>query len=335
MKTIAFFEIEKKEADYLKKKFKGQDVNLLFFKEPLQDCPVKEYKDADILSPFIYSTLDEKKLAACKKLKAVSTRSTGFDHIDQTYCKKKSVQVANVPSYGENTVAEHTFALLLNLSRHVHKSYIRTLQENYNIKDLVGFDLEGKTLGVFGTGKIGMHVIKIAKGFGMHVKAFDVRHDMFLSRLLHFDYCSVEDIIKNSDVISLHMPLNSHTYHFLDEEKLKMTKKGVVIINTSRGGLIETKALYNLLKSGHIAGAGLDVIEGEELIKNEEELLGKNLTQEQMQDVFRDKSLLLMENVIFTPHNAFNSQEAIERILDTTVQNIQAFLESGQISNRV
>lgn len=109
----------------------------------------------------------------------------------------------------------------------------------------------------------------------------------------------------------------------------------MVIINTSRGGLIETKALYNLLKSGHIAGAGLDVIEGEELIKNEEELLGKNLTQEQMQDVFRDKSLLLMENVIFTPHNAFNSQEAIERILDTTVQNIQAFLESGQISNRV
>jgi len=326
---IVFFEINKKEKAYIKKSLSG--YKLKFFEEKIEEVPLKEYKNSEIISPFIYSKINSKILNQLKKLKAVCTRSTGFDHIDIKEAKKKKIHVGNVPFYGENTVAEHTFALMLNLSRKVHISYLRTKTNNFSHKDLVGFDLKGKTLGIIGVGHIGLHVIRIAKGFGLDVKAYDLNHDSFLSETLNFSYSNLDDLLKTSDIISLHMPLNKYTYHFLDKKKMSKMKKNVIIINTARGELIDTNELYTLLKKKLIGGVGLDVIEGEKYINCEEELLEDSNAKKKIYDLYRDEEIFRMENVIFTPHNAFNSIEAINRILDTTIENIKEFRNNKKV----
>jgi D-lactate dehydrogenase len=320
---IAFFEVHKEEADYLRKALKGHSLE--FFEEPIQKVDVKKFKNVEVVSVFIYSQVSQKIMSSLPNLKFLTTRSTGFDHLDLEYCSQKNIPVGNVPFYGENTVAEHSIALLLNLSRMVHKSYLRGIQNDYSIEGLQGFDLKGKTIGILGGGRIGMHVVRIAKGFGMKVKVYDLYKNTFLSEVLGFEYAPLDEILKCSDVLSLHMPYMKQTHHFLNKTALKKTKKGVIIINTARGGLIDTQALYDLLKSGHIGGAGLDVIEGEELIMNEEELMKNPKAMKRIKEVFRDKELIKMDNVIFTPHNAFNSAEALRRILDSSLENIKSF----------
>ena len=266
--NITFFDIkEKEQKDFLKNNLRGH--KLQFFEKPCNQVPTTAYKQTEILVVFIHSRVDKQIIDKLPKLKCILTQSTGFDHLDLKYIKEKGLKVGNVPFYGENTVAEHTFALMLNLARNIHKSYLRTKQDNFSIEGLQGFDLKGKTLGVIGVGHIGLHVIKMAKGFGMHVKAYDIHQDHFITDVLHFEYASLEEILKTSDILSLHMPLFESTHHFLDEKKIKQTKKGVMIVNTSRGGLIDSKALFKYLNNGHIGGAGLDVIEGEELIEQD------------------------------------------------------------------
>lgn len=228
-----------------------------------------------------------------------------------------------MPTYGENTIAEHTFALILNLSRKVHKSYLRTLQGDFRIDDLRGFDLKGKTLGIIGGGHIGMHVIKIAKGFGMHVLVNGHHPNHFMSDLLHYNYVELDELLQKSDIISLHVPLTKETQYLIGTEEINRMKQGVIIINTSRGAVINTDALFEGLQSGKIGGAGLDVIEGEELIKEEAQLHKDNKHKEKWRLLYEDQQILRMPNVVFTPHNAFNSQEALERILDTTIENIK------------
>lgn len=327
--TIAFFEATPDNEKYIKKVLKGH--NLKFFKETIQEVDSKKYKDSTIISVFIYSKVSSDIMKKIPKLKCVATRSTGFDHVDLAYCKKNKIPVGNVPFYGENTVAEHTFALILNLSRKVHESHIRTKQKNYSIEGLEGFDLKGKTLGVIGVGHIGMHVIRIAKGFGMHVKAFDLNRDIFTSEILHFEYADMEEILKSSDIISLHVPYNKHTHHLIDKEKISKMKKGAMIINTARGGIIDTKELYNALKSKKLGGAGLDVIEAEELIAHEDELMENEGAREKLYQVFMDEEIFGMENVIFTPHNAFNSKEAKLRIIDTTLDNLKEYIKTNNV----
>ncbi len=319
---VLFVDVKKEEMTLVSEK--GYEL----FEGSLDKVSDSKLKSIEVLSIFIYSQVSKDQLDKMPKLKLIITRSTGFDHIDIVECKKRGIQVGNVPYYGENTVAEHSFALILSLSRNVHKSHIRTIQGNYEISGLQGFDLKGKTLGVIGVGHIGLHVIRIAKGFGMHVKAFDARKDTFISEILHYDYSGLDDLLKTSDIITLHMPLNDSTVHFLDEKKLRKTKPGVIIINTSRGGLIDTDALYRLLKSGHIGGAGLDVIEGEEYIK--EDLALKKSDVDKLRKIFMDKEIFKMDNVIFTPHNAFNSREAITRIYESTLENLVSFKGAGK-----
>lgn len=326
---IAFFEINKVEKDYFKDKLKG--YNMLFFEENINEVNPSKYKNSEIISVFIYSKVDKEIIDSCSKLKLILTRSTGYDHIDVEYAKSIKLPVCNVPFYGENTVAEHTFALILNLSRKVHLSYLRTKHDDYTIEGLQGFDLEGKTLGVIGVGSIGMHVIRIAKGFGMHVKAVDKHPDEFLSEILHFNYCDIDTVLKESDIISLHLPYNKNTHHLLNKKALSKMKKGAIIINTARGGLIDTDALYEQLKKKNLGGAGLDVIEGEELINYEEELLKNIHSRKKLYEIYRDKEIFKMENVIFTPHNAFNSVEAINRIMDTNIESIVEFSKNNKL----
>ncbi len=322
---IAFFEIKGWEKRFLRKALKGHE--LFFYKEPLTEENVKLAKSCDIISTFIYSKINKNVFSKLPKLKLIATRSTGFDHIDIKECKKRGIVVCNVPSYGSNTVAEHTFALILALTRKVHKAYLKMLRHDFSIEDLKGIDLMGKTLGVIGAGRIGLHVIKIARGFGMNVLAYDVYHNEILAEVLGFKYVSLEELLKNSDIITLHVPYNEHTHHLINRKNIKLIKKGAILINTSRGGVVETEALIEALDKGILSGVGLDVIEGEELIKEEKQLLYEPEKIDKLKEVVKDHILLSKENVIYTPHIAFYSQEALERIISTTAENILAFTE--------
>lgn len=329
---IAFFEIKGWEKKILKKSLKGHQI--VFIKEPLELENAGRISDCEIVSVFIYSRINKEILKKIPKLKFISTRSTGFDHIDLKECKRRKILVSNVPFYGENTVAEHTFALILALSRNIHKSYLRTLRSNFSIEGLKGFDIKEKTIGVIGAGHIGLHVIKIAKGFGMEVLAYDIHQDNFLEEVLDFRYVDLDYLLKHSDIISLHVPATPKTYHLINKENIKLIKKGAILINTSRGSVVDTEALIEALDRKILSGAGLDVLEGEELIKEEKQLLYDRDKLKKLKELARDHILLAKENVVYTPHIAFYSQEALERILKTTVDNILSFI-NGKYLNLV
>lgn len=324
---IAFFSVPQKEKNYLAKKFDKKKYELVFFKEGV-DSTNPVLKDADVLSVFIYDNVDKKVIDTSKKLKLLATRSTGYNHINTEFAKKKKISVCNVPYYGENTVAEHTFALILALSRNIHKAYVRSQQSNFSLDGLRGFDLRGKTLGVIGAGSIGVHVMKIAKGFGMKVVAYDVKKNHMLEELLDFKYVDLNTLLSTSDIITLHCPYSEKTHHLINMNNINKIKKGALFINTARSGIIEPSALYYAIDRGIFSGAGLDVFEGEELLKEENQMLTKNVPLENVEALLKRNLLIRRENIILTPHMAFDSQEAVERILDTTVENINSFFEN-------
>jgi D-lactate dehydrogenase len=329
MKAI-FYEVKDWERHYLQERLK--DWTLSFESGAVDDSSGDT--SADCVSVFIYSQLDRDALAKFPAAHWIATRSTGFDHIDLAECRKRSITVSNVPSYGENTVAEHTFALILMLSRKVHQSYNQVRAGHLERAMLTGFDLQGKTLGVIGAGRIGLHAIRIGRGFGMRVLTYDVRRDPFLADLLGFSYAPLETLLEQSDIVSLHCPLIPSTRHILGREQFARMKPGALLINTARGGLVDTDALIEALDSGKLGGAGLDVVEDEELVKEEKQLLQEPHTLEQFRAATRNRMLLSRDDVVFTPHNAFNSQEALERILDTTIANLEAF-RVGEPINKV
>ncbi|MDP6600071.1 MAG: hydroxyacid dehydrogenase [Candidatus Woesearchaeota archaeon] len=331
MLKIAFFETEEWEKPYLKEKLKG--YNILFFNDTINKVNINKIKDVDIVSIFIYSKLNGAAINKLKNLKLIATRSTGFDHIDLKECKKRNIVVCNVPNYGENTVAEHTLALILNLTRRIHKAWERTRRLDFSQEGLRGIDLKGKTLGVIGVGSIGQHVIRMAKGFEMNVTAFDVAKVKGLEKKLGFKYVSFDYLLRNSDIISLHCPYNKKTHHLINKNNIKKIKKRALLINTARGGLIETGSLVNALDSGILRGAGLDVLEDECYVKEDTQVMSRHFPKKcDMKLILENHILAKKDNVIITPHNAFNSIEAIERILDTTADNIKSFLKKKVIN---
>lgn len=332
MVKITFFEVKPNEKRYLQKKLSLNSIK--FFNNTIDKVDVNEFIDSEVISVFIYSKVTKEIMDKLSNLKAILTRSTGYDHIDLNAAKEKGIKVYNVPSYGENTVAEHTFALILSLSRNIHKSYVRTLKNDFSIEGLIGFDLRGKTIGIIGGGKIGMHVAKIAKGFGMNVLVYDSHGNKFLEEVIGFKYVSLSQLLRESHIVSLHVPYNQSTHHLINRETISMMKKGAILINTSRGGVVDTDALLEALETKKLGGAGLDVIEGEELIKEEHQLLHNNSNPEKLRAIYRDHKIFQLENVVFTPHNAFNSREALMRILDTTVENLTNYLDNKDF-NRV
>ncbi len=332
MLKIAFVEIETDwEKVYLKKTF----PSALFFSKPAQDVAVELARaKIDVLSVFIKSKVDKTFLLKIPSLRLITTRSTGFDHIDTVFARKKGVTVCHVPVYGENTVAEHTFALILSLARQLRKAYLRTVQGNFSLDGLMGFDLKGKTLGVVGTGHIGMHVIRMGLGFGMKVIAFDVKPQNFLAEMLPFNYVGLKDLLKQSDIITLHVPYMPATHHLINSKTLAHVKKGAVLINTSRGGLVDTSALVKALDEKILNAVGLDVLEDEEYLLEEKRLLEESAKSKhwvKLKNTLKNHVLLARENVIYTPHMAFYSREAVQRILDTTLENIRAFANENPI----
>ncbi len=314
---IAFFDLFKDEKETYARLFEGLDV--IFFEEKFNKDTLSLAKDADIISVFITSEVRRDAIDALPNLKFIATRSAGVDHIDLEYCVTRGIKVANVPAYDPQTIAEFTFALLLNLSRKISiiDSRIKT-DKNFSKTGLQGFNLVGKTLGVVGSGKIGKHTVKIAKGFGMQVLAHDLVPDLDFAKANDFQYLELQELLERSDVITLHAPFNKQNYHLIDKDKISKMKKGVVIINTARGELIDTGALLEGLREGVVAGAGLDVLEGE---RQEEQTYNDFLS--------RLESIGATDKVIVTPHVAFYSKEAEENIIKTTVDNIQNFLNNN------
>ncbi len=328
---IAFFEVEPWEVDYLKPRVDNFDVS--FSEEKLGTHNLKKLSRIDVLSPFIYSSVDKKTIQSLKSLKYIATRSTGFDHIDVKACQQRNILVSNVPTYGENTVAEHTFALILALSRKIYPSLERTKKGDFSLENLSGFDLKGKTLGIVAIGNIGRHVARIAKGFEMNVLVYDIHEDQNLAQTIGFTYVSMEYLLKNSDIVTLHAPYNKATHHLINLKTLKFFKKGCYLINTARGGICDTPALLEGLRRGIFAGLALDALEGESFIKEERELLTSVFKKTcDVKVVLGNHLLINQSNVIITPHNAFNSREALTRILDTTIENIQSFARNASVN---
>lgn len=325
--NAGFFELEGWEQPYLEKLLPAS-VTASYHTKPAAASDAALLRECDILSPFIFSQVNAELIAAAPRLKLIATRSTGYDHIDRTAAAAKNIAVANVPEYGSNTVAEHTFALLLALSRRVIPAYTRTRAGKFSTEGLRGFDLRGKLLGVVGTGNIGLHVIRMALSFGMRVIAYDPFPRNVLSDILEFQYVSFEQLLTQSDIITLHCPATKENQHLIRAETIARTKRGVVLINTARGPLVNTHDLLAGLENGHVAAAGLDVLEGERFIKEDVEL--KDADRDHLMAAIEGHKLLQRDNVIVTPHNAFNSEEAVRRILDATAENIAAFIQNGR-----
>jgi D-lactate dehydrogenase len=323
---IIIFEAEGWEQEAFAEFQKTDDIVILQEKLSLEN--VEKYTDAEIISPFIYSDLRNEILSQLPKLKLIATRSTGFDHIDTQFCQAHDIAIANVPEYGENTVAEHVFSLLLGLSHKLVEAAERTRRGDFTLAGLQGFDLFDKTLGVIGTGNIGQCVIKIARGFGMKVVAFDVQQDKSLAEDLGFDYLPLNDLLQRSDILTLHVPANQHTHHLLSDEQFNQMKDGVILINTSRGSVVHIEALVRALAVGKVAAAGLDVLPDEPTIREESELLHSFYhEQHNLKTLLADSVLLRLRNVIITPHSAFYTKGAIYRIINTTIENIKAFIK--------
>ncbi len=331
---IAFFEIEGWEEAAIKQAFPSDDVYLS--KDKIDEMNMPEKADFEIISVFVGSKLTPKVLDQFPSLKLIATRSTGFDHIDCAECLKRSIPVVYIPSYGVNTVAEFAFGLILNLTRKMYESIDRMKETNsFSLDGLKGMDVKGKTIGVVGTGHIGAEVIKIANGFSMNVIAYDPYPNDELQKTMGFKYMPFEELLKISDIITIHTPYNKDTHHLINKGNISIIKKGAYLINTARGAIVETDALVEALQSGILAGAGLDVLEEEGETKDELELLGKARENEDtLRTMLENHILMKLPNVLITPHNAFNSQEAVERILNTTLDNIKSFL-GGKTTNPI
>ncbi|MEK6933415.1 MAG: NAD(P)-dependent oxidoreductase [Nanoarchaeota archaeon] len=312
---IAFFETGKEEKEYFSKNLKGNKV--YFYKDFLSSENLDKIKDADALCIFIYSKINSEIIEQLPNLKYIATRSTGFDHIDLDACKKAGIKVSNLPAYSQHSVAEHTFALLLALSRNLIES--TRMKSSLSVHDLNCFTLNEKTLGVIGTGRIGAQVINIAKGFGMKVIGYDLLPNNELTKKLGFSYVSLDKLLSSSDIITLHVNLTKETEHLIDEKAFSKMKKGAVLINTSRGKVIDTSALVKALESGIVSAAGLDVVEGEEAWR-----LGQNSS-------FINK-LLHKGHVILTPHIGYYSRESFQKTLENTIINLKSYIENKPLN---
>lgn len=270
-------------------------------------------RDADILcARDQFMKYDRQVIGQLPRLRLITTRSTGYDHIDWEFAASKGIPVCNVPGYGSNTVAEFAAGLLLSVSRKIPEAARRYSQNNYAIEGMEGVDLEGKTIGIVGTGSIGLKMAGIAKGMGMGVCAYDIVENREAAQEIGFAYVSLERLLAESDVVSLHLPMTDETYHLINSQTLKPMKPGAILINTGRGELVDTEAAISALREGKLYGVGLDVIEGE---------------REKTYD-FGDL------NAVVTTHVGWFTREAVRRIVSIALDNIRAFMR-GKLKNCV
>lgn len=312
---VAFFDTKSYDIPGFERYAQGTGIEIKFYETHLNEDTVSLAAGFDAVCVFVNDTLNETVVNKLHELgvKMIALRCAGFNNVDTRACYGK-IHVFRVPAYSPYAVAEHGMALLLAVNRKIHKAYNRTREFNFSLAGLSGFDLHGKTVGVIGTGKIGRIFCDICKGFGMNVLAYD----KFPAADSGLTYVDLPELLASSDIISLHCPLTYETYHMINGMAIKMMKPGAVIVNTSRGALIDTEALIDGLKSGRIGAACLDVYEEE----------GEVFYEDNSASIVQDDRLVRligMPNVIITSHQAFLTREALENIAATTVDNILRF----------
>lgn len=336
---IVFFDVDRITRDYLAKRHIC-DGDVILLEESMENISEEQFsyiKEADVISVFVHTALKmtRETLDKYKNLKLIATRSTGYDHIDLNYCKSRAIEVLNVPKYGEATVAEFTFGVLLSLARHIIQARTDMKNNFVRMNEYIGFDLYGHTLGIIGTGAIGRHVAKLARGFGMDVLAYDLYPNEEFQRIYNIHYVTLEQLYKKADVITLHTPATQDNYHLLNDEAFNKMKQGVIILNTARGSLIDPEALYRALACGKVKAAALDVLENEDFIIHDDIILkSQDIPREFAMNTIVNARLMQMKNVLITPHIGFNSIDAVHRILHTTLENINHFC-AGRIQNSV
>jgi len=323
---IAFFGVKPWEREIVERKIINLDaVGVGIFHEDVQD-KLNIAAEYNILSVYISSPIDKAVLAKLPKLKMIAARSTGIDHIDGSECKKRGIEVTNVPEYGTNTVAEYAMALLLVVAKKIVVAHQSVEEGEFSPHGLTGIDIEGKTLGVIGAGKIGQRMAKYAKGMGMRVVAVDVIKDEKAARQLGYKYVELEECLKIADFVSLHVPYIPETFHMINKKNIKLMKKGSYLINTARGPVVETEALVWALNEGILAGVGLDVVEEESNLESMSMIMSSHPTKDDLQEVLSFHMLRDRDDVVFTPHNAFNTTEAIERRVEMNIESIKQFI---------
>jgi len=327
---VAFFDTHKFERPIFEKMNGAFHHELVFFEHRLKKETAVLADQFPCVCSFVNDKLDSESLTILKKggVKLIALRSAGFNHVDLKSAQGLGLTVVRVPEYSPYAVAEHAVALLLVLNRKIHRSYLRVRELNFSLDGLVGMDLHGKTVGVIGVGKIGAAFAQIMKGFGCTVLLHDIKPNPKLAETLGASYVDLDKIFKEADILSLHVPLNSDTKYLINQSSLEKMKKGVFLINTGRGGLVNTRDLIQSLKSGHLGGAGLDVYE------EEEQLFFQDHSEEVLQDDVLAR-LLTFPNVVITSHQAFLTQEALGNIAHTTLSNISDFEKGKPLKNQV
>lgn len=280
---------------------------------------------SEVVSVLVGNRVTAEIINKLPALRLLAARSTGFDHIDLKAAAQHNILVCNVPDYGPITIAEYTLGLLLALTRRLAVTLCRTRRGEFSREGLTGHDLHGKTLGLVGTGRIGAHVAYLAHAFGMRVLACDPQPNEALRRDCGVEYLPLDELLPKVDALSLHVPYCDATHHLLNEQRLRMLKPGVMLVNTARGGIVDSRALARLQAEGHFGGLALDCFEGEEVWINAHARPLPNLTPGQLEQALTSFQLQLGDNVILTPHNAFNTTEAMQRLLQITLENIEAF----------
>lgn len=326
---IAFFDTKPYDKESFQAASAGKDITIKYFETKLNEDTVGLAKGFDAVCVFVNDTVNKEVIDSLCELGVgvVALRCAGFNNVDMKYAFGK-IHVLRVPAYSPYAVAEHAMAMLLTSIRRIHKAYIRTKDFNFSLSGMTGFDLHGKTVGIIGTGKIGRVFIDICRGFGMKVLAYDKFPAEGLADGENIRYVSTDELFADSDIISLHCPLNDETYHIIDESSIEKCKKGVVIINTSRGALVDAEALLNGIKSRQVGAACLDVYE------EESELFFEDYSGHIVEDDTLAR-LISMPNVIVTSHQAFLTKEALSNIADTTISNLEGFFEKGQCPNEL
>ena len=329
MIKIAFFDTKEYDRDLFDEYNKKYGYEITYLESKLNSETAPLAKGYDVVCIFVNDVVDKKTIKILKEegVKLIALRCAGFNNVDIKNLGEDLMAV-RVPAYSPYAVAEHTVALLLSIDRKIYKAYQRTKKYNFTLNGLLGFDIHGKTVGVIGAGKIGKAFINIMNGFGTRVLAYDKFKDEELAKEMNFEYVDIDTIYKESDIISLHCPLTDENYKMINEESLNKMKDGVILINTSRGKLIDTKSLIKKLETGKIGGLGLDVYE------DEEEFFLNDMSNSFIRD--EELSILLtMPNVVVTSHQAFFTKEALNKIAFDTCENIKEFFETGDCKNKV
>lgn len=324
MKKAAFFDTRPYDREWFSKLDKSFEIK--FFEEKLDPDNADLAKGFDAAIAFVNDTISRSTIEtlAGEGVKVLAMRCAGYNNIDFKAAYDNNLKVLRVPVYSPYAVAEHAMALLLTLNRKIHRAYNRTRDFNFSLNGLTGFDLNGRTMGVIGTGKIGRIFIKICQGFGMRVIAFDP----YPIENASFEYVDLDTLYRESDAISLHCPLTDSTHHILNTEAFSKMKNGVYIINTSRGGLIDSEALLEAIKSRKVAGAGLDVYEEE----------ASFFFEDRSDTIINDDTLariITLPNVILTSHQAFLTNEALKNIAEVTISNLEDFFAGRPLKNEV